>query len=343
MATLHIFRSALWFQYLIFHLLTLYPISGYSFVTLITSNPKFDPQIVLLGDARISDDGSRVQLTNPRASSSGLLLCKDPFKFLGSSPSKMSSFSTEFEFTFTGNGDNLSLVMGPYNFASKFLGQDPYEFSREKGFLGIEFGFSMDGNVGESNTTLVSVSVNNEMSMHLGTNSGEKLKSWIDYDPSSKRLEIRLSKFSDKRPYNPIIAYSIDLSKTWEVNDVYVALGSRNGGNSSETYYVYSWRFRLRKFPNWMHSLPVDPHGSVDNGNQSLRVHSRRFCPFTFLAGMIFVTGCGALLAFMVLFMWAIFVNRRTVFPIEGDVQPVDFSYKKVSVLVEKDGKVVKN
>ncbi|XP_021624721.1 lectin-like protein At1g53070 [Manihot esculenta] len=343
MATLHVFRSAISFQFLIFHLLTLYSIFGYSFEVLITGNPKFDPQIALLGDARISDDGSRVQLTSPHASSSGLLLCKDRFKFFGSSRKKTSSFSTEFEFSFTGNGDNLSLVMGPNNFASEFLGQGPFEVSSEKGYLGIEFGASMDGNVGDSNTTLVSVSVNNELFTHSVTNSGESLKSWIDYDPSSKRLEIRLSKSSGKRPYNPIIAYSIDLSKMWEANEVHVALGSRNGGNLSDTFYVYSWRFRLRNFPNWMHSLPVDPHGSVDKGNESLRVHSRTFCPFTVLAGMIFATGCGALLAFMVLFVWAIFANKHTVFPIEGNVQPVDFRYEKISVVVEKGGKVVKN
>ncbi len=53
--------------------------------------------------------------------------------------------------------------------------------------------------------------------------------------------------------------------------------------------------------------------------------------------------GCGALFAFMVLFVWAIYVNRRTVFPIEGNVQPVAFRYEKFSVVVEKDGKVVKN
>ncbi|KAF2296200.1 hypothetical protein GH714_036705 [Hevea brasiliensis] len=107
---------------------------------------------------------------------------------------------------------NISLIMGTYNFASKFLGQFPFEVSSEKGYLDIEFGASMDGNVGDCNTSDVFVSVK----------SGVKLKAWINYDASSKRLEVRLSKLRDKRPY------SIDLSNMWEVSDVYAALGSRN-------------------------------------------------------------------------------------------------------------------
>lgn len=256
----------------------------------------------------------------------------------------MVSFSTEFSFSLTGNGNGLSLVMGPYNFASKFLGQGPFGVLSEKGCLGIEFDTSVDSNVDDFNASLVAVSLSSVSSLHLVTNSGEKLKSWVDYDATSKRLEVRLSKLGDKRPYSPIIAYSIDLSKLWGDNEVYVALGSFNG-NASETCNLYSWRFRLRKVPNSMHSFPADPHGYMDEHNEDIAVHKRSFCPLTILAGMIFATGCGALLAFVVLFVWAIFVNSNTVFPIEGkdNARPVDFRYEKINVVVEKDAKVVKN
>jgi hypothetical protein len=49
------------------------------------------------------------------------------------------------------------------------------------------------------------------------------------------------------------------------------------------------------------------------------------------------------MLAFAVLFVWAVFVNRHTVFPAKGNVKPVDFKYEKISVVVEKDGEVVKS
>ncbi|CAK7325788.1 unnamed protein product [Dovyalis caffra] len=342
MAKFPLSRSTLPFNLLILMLHLLSPISTLSVVTLTSKNPNFDPQITLLGDAKLSSDGSHVQLTSSFPSSSGFLVYKNPLKFLSSSPAKATSFSTEFSFSISGNGNGLSLLMGSRNFALKNLGQGQFGVLSEKSYLGVEFGSLKDSNVGDLNASLVAASGSNvSSSMHLETNSGVKLKSWVDYDVTSKRLEIRLSKLGDERPSNPAIAYSIDLSKMWGDNEVYVALQSFNG-QSSETCSVYSWRFRLRKVPKWMHSLPADPHGYVDKPKEELRVHKRRFCPLSILAGIIFVTGCGALLAFAVLFAWAVFVNRHTVFPTEGDAKPVDFKYEKISVVVEKDGEVVK-
>lgn len=268
---------------------------------------------------------------------------KHPFKFPSFSPAKATSFSTEFSFSISGKGNGLSLLMGSRNFALRVLGQGKSGVLSEKSYLGVEIGSLSDSNVGDFNASLVAVGVSNaSSSVHLETNTGEKLKSWVDYKVSLKRLEVRLSKVGDERPHNPTIAYSIDLSKTWGDNEVYVALQSFNG-KSLETCIVYSWRFRLRKVPNRMHSLPADPHGYVDEPNEELRVHKRRFCPLSVLAGIIFVTGCGAMLAFAVLFVWAVFVNRHTVFPTKGNVKPVDFKYEKISVVVEKDGEVVEN
>ncbi|XP_002530403.2 lectin-like protein LEC [Ricinus communis] len=346
MATFPIAKSALPFHLLIFHLLTLYPIYTLSLETLITSNRNFDPQTVLLGNATISGNGSSVQLTTPNASSSGLLLYKNPFRLHSSTPSKPMSFSTEFEFSFTGNLIGLSLVMGPFNFVSNFMGQGAVDSVNKKGYLGIEFGYSRDGNDGNSTKILVLIRVNNEPLGHVWTERGQRMKAWIDYDASSKRIEIRINELNGKRPYDPFAAYALDLSKMWSDNEAFVVLGSNNGGNPSGTCNVYSWRFRLRKVPNWMHSLPVNPHGSMHNDNsdnERLRVHKRKFCPLTILAGLIFASGCVALLAFVGLYMWPIFVNRRSAFPLEGKMQRMDFRYEKISVVVEKDGNVVKN
>ncbi|XP_061976765.1 L-type lectin-domain containing receptor kinase S.4-like [Populus nigra] len=343
MAAFPVSRSTLPFNLLVLVLHLLCPISTFSLVTLTSKNPNFDPQIALLGDAKVSNDGSHVLLTSPFPSSSGLLMYKHPFKFPSFSPAKATSFSTEFSFSISGKGNGLSLLMGSRNFALRVLGQGKSGVLSEKSYLGVEIGSLSDSNVGDFNASLVAVGVSNaSSSVHLETNTGEKLKSWVDYKVSLKRLEVRLSKVGDERPHNPTIAYSIDLSKMWGDNEVYVALQSFNG-KSLETCVVYSWRFRLRKVPNRMHSLPADPHGYVDEPNEELGVHKRRFCPLSVLAGIIFVTGCGAMLAFAVLFVWAVFVNRHTVFPTKGNVKPVDFKYEKISVVVEKDGEVVKS
>ncbi|KAI5346518.1 hypothetical protein L3X38_014397 [Prunus dulcis] len=300
-----------------FYFLTLQPISSSSLKSL-NNNPNFDSEIALFGDAEPVDAGSYVNITRPSVSSSGLLLRQKPFKFLDANLSSPTSFSTEFTFSMTpGSGDGLLLVLAPKDFGSTFSGVDVGSF--------------------------VSLTVGNVSSLNLELNSGEKLKSWIDYVASSKRLEIRLSKLGEPRPYNPITAYGIDLLGMWKNEDVYVGISSSNSnGNSSQISSVYSWSFRLRNNPNSMHSLPVNPRGYLDEHGEHLSVHKRRVCPLTVLAGMIFVTGCGALVAFMVLFLWAIIISRHTVFPAEFPVKPVDFRYEKINVVVEKDADSVK-
>ncbi|KAJ0101526.1 hypothetical protein Patl1_06515 [Pistacia atlantica] len=327
--------------------LTAVPIASMSLQTL-TNNPHFDRETTLLGDAQIVEDKSHVQLVNPVASSSGILIHSKPFKFLDPKGSKPTSFSTEFSFSIShGKGDGIAFVVFPYNSEFKFVGQGSFGVFSEQKYLGIEYDTKMDGNVGDLNAnhvgidvnSLVSNTVSNISSLNMVLNNGEKLKSWIDYDSSSKRIEVRLSKFGERRPYDPIVAHEIDLVKMWGNQDVFVGIVGSNG-NSEQTSSVYSWNFRLRNFPYWLHSLPVDPRAH-EHGDR-FRNHKRGICPLKFLAGLIFATGCGALLAFVVLFAWAI-VSRQTELPTEYHVHPVDFKYEKIAVIVEEDGKGVKN
>ena len=350
------FTLSLYLTITIFQLLTLIvtPISCQSQIQnqTLTNSPNFDPEIALLGDAKFVADHSHVQLLTPLPSSSGLLLYNNPFKFLHPTRSKTTSFSTDFSFSITaarggnGNGDGLAFVIFPYHSAFKFVGQGPFGVSSEKKYLGIEFDTKMDDNVGDVNAnhvgvdvnSLVSVSVGNVSSLNLVLNNGEKLKAWIDYDLISKTIEVRLSKFRDSRPYSPVLTYHIDLLKMWGNEDVYVGIFSSNG-LSEQTSSVFSWNFRLRSAPYWMHSLPADPRGYVDEHAERLREHKRSICPLKVFAGVIFGTGCAALMAFLILSVWSIFVNRDSVFPAEYQIRPADFRYKKINVIVEEDGK----
>ncbi|XP_050387447.1 L-type lectin-domain containing receptor kinase VIII.2-like [Argentina anserina] len=323
------------------------PISSSSLQSLPT-NPNFDSQIALLGDA--ADGGAYVNLTRTSAPSSGLLLRRKPFKLVEANLSNPVSFSSELVFSITpGAGDGIVVVFSPGDLGSKFSGKGPYGFDGESRFLGIEFDTEMNQNVNDVNAnhigvnvgSFVSVIVGNVSELGLVLNSGEKMKSWIDYDASSKRLEIRLSKMGDPRPYNPIVAYGIDFSAMWKDEDVNVGISSSNsnGSSSSQISSVYSWSFRLRNVPR-MHSLPVNPRGYWDDQHgEDARLHKPMACPLSVLAGIIFMTGCGALVSFVVLFLWAIIVNRHTVFPAEFPVKPnpTDFRYEKISVVVEED------
>ncbi|KAL0375288.1 UNVERIFIED_CONTAM: hypothetical protein Sradi_3444500 [Sesamum radiatum] len=168
----------------------------------------------------------------------------------------------------------------------------------------------------------------------------KKLQAWIDYEASSKRFEVRLSKFGDNRPVDPLLSYPIDLSQMWNEEDVTVGLSS-SSGNSSQKCNIYSWSFKSRTVPQWMHSEPMDPEDVVENAEE-LKVPKKSNCALRILAALIFGTVCGALGAFFVLFLWTIFGNRRPVVPEEFAVQSKEFEYKKFNVSVDKtieDGK----
>lgn len=234
----------------------------------------------------------------------------------------------------------------PTGFPSRFSGNSYFGLSRENKFLGIEFDTAMDDNVGDLNgnhvgidvDSLVSVSTSNVSSIDLVLNSGKKLHSWIDYESSSKRLEVRLGEFGSPRPYNPLVAHSIDLSEMWKEEEVFVGISSSTS-NSLQTSSIYSWKFREREISNLMHSQPIDPRVFSKEQGESLKEHKKSLCPMTILAGLIFATGCGALIAFAVLFFWVMFVSRHT---IDYPASPVDFRYEKVNVVVEDSSDVEK-
>ncbi|KAF7816370.1 L-type lectin-domain containing receptor kinase VIII.1-like [Senna tora] len=318
--------------------LTLFPtLSSSSPTPSLYPNPNFDPQIDLFSDAHAVDSGAHVKLTCPLPSSSGLLLRRNPISL-----TNPTSFSTEFSFSISPDvGDGLLLVLVPSNFSLRFPAQSSFGVSFDNDtYLGVEFDTSMDDNAGDVNAnhvglnlgSLVSVAVGNVSEMNLVLNSGEKLKAWIDYDASSKRIETRLSRLGEARPFNPIIAYEVDLFKMWGGHDVFVGIASSNHGNSVQIVNVYSWKLTLRIIPKSLHSLPADPRAHSQS-EQHLRTeivgsHRISYPPLTLLAGVIFSTGCVTLIAFVVLFMWAIFVNRH----VESPSPVPDF---RISVQVE--------
>lgn len=190
---------------------------------------------------------------------------------------------------------------------------------------------------------VVSVKVGN-VSSSLNLNSGMKVKlhAWVDYEASSKMVEVRLTEMSNARPYNSLIAFPIDLSKMWKGEEVLVGISS-SSGNSQQTSSVFSWEFRIRVVPHWMHSQPLDPVMYVDKGNEKKKEHKKSLCPLGIVNGLMLGMACGVLVAFVTLFLWTITVHRHNVIPSEYLKPPVGFGYEKVSVVVENSSENVKN
>ena len=317
--------SALTFLIFLFKILAAEQSSSFSFKSF-GKDPNFESNIALYGDAHVANDGSWIQLTNSVNCSAGRAMYKKPIKLVEGKVRNFASFSTYFSFSMSHeNGDGLAFVMVPGSFNANVSGNSSFGISLGLGksksdVVAVEFDTFKDAKYGDLNEnhvgidvgSLVSVKVRNLSSVNLVLNNGEKIHSWIDYEASSKRLEIRLSQSSSTRPDGPLLSYSIDLSKLWNDEEVLVGLSSSNG-NSSQTCFIYLWSFKLRQVPNWMHYQRLDPKAIAKNTKPLTTAHKSSNCLWKVLAVFIFDGACGALTASCVLYLWTIVGDRHPV------------------------------
>ncbi|KZV22644.1 L-type lectin-domain containing receptor kinase VIII.2 [Dorcoceras hygrometricum] len=307
----------------------------------------------LYGDAKAVKSSRSVRISGSGAFSAGRMICRKPINLVEGYPRKMVSFSVHFEFSMSGvNGDGLAFIMVPVVFPLNIFNGGSMGMLEEKDmkFLAVEFDTFKDEKYGDLNNnhvgvdlgSLVSVKVSNVSSIKLELNSGEKLQSWIDYEANSKVLEVRLGRLGGNKQVDPLLSHHIDLSRMWKNEDVLLGLTS-SSGNSSQKCDIYSWNFVSRTMPHWMHSEPMNPETFVDKGGEEIKVHrTRNDCAMKILAALIFGGGCGALGAFVVLFVFAIFGGRRPVTPEDLAVQPEKLEHKTLVSAIDKpiqDGK----
>ncbi|KAL9226670.1 hypothetical protein vseg_002456 [Gypsophila vaccaria] len=320
--------------FVIFNFITLVigPINSFS---LKSFNGDENSNFTLLNDAQIAGtEGTFVNLTTSAEFSSGQIVYKKPFNFIDSKTSKFVSFSSEFSFSITpGDGDGMIFLIFPSDVAfSDVFDEGHFGVSKkvEHKFVGIEFD-TRKHHVGVDVGSYASSEIRDMSVFGLIRNGGVSLRSWVDYEASSKRLEVRLAEDGSERPYNPFVSYGVDLSKMWEGKDVLVGFSSSNG-NSSQISSLSSWKFEIRTVPSSMHSEPLDPEVGLE-GDRHLR--RRKNCFLTVLGVVIFATGCGTLVAFLALFAWVIFFGRHSNVVPELPMNVVDFKYEKVNVTVD--------
>ncbi|KAJ8899956.1 hypothetical protein K2173_019661 [Erythroxylum novogranatense] len=310
----------------------------------------FESNIALYGDAKVVDNGSSVQLTHSVNSSGGRVMYRRPIQLVEGNPGKMVSLSTYFSFFMSqGIGDGLAFIMVPSAFNANAFGNGAFGVSLDtkknySKIVAVEFrtlkdtirGDLYENQVGIHVDAFVSAKVRNVSSTKATFDNWTRLHSWIDYEASAKRLEVRMSQSGDIKPIDPLLWYPVDLSRMWNEEEVIVGLSSSNA-----VCALYSWNFKLRSVPHWLHSQPLNPQTFAKN-EKSVVAHKRSYCLLRVLAAMIFGTTCGALGAFILLYLCSIFGNRRPVVPEDCSVHLEDLGYKKVKVVVDKvveDGK----
>lgn len=311
-------------------------------------------EIGFYGDSMLVKNGSFVQMTQPRSFSSGRVMYKKPIKVFerNGNGSRKYSFGTYFSFSLSSEeGDGVVFVMLPNGFSSKGYNGKLFGLSNEliekknRAFLAVEFDTKTDTEFGDLNNnhigvdvgSLVSVKATNGSDMKLLLNTGKKVQCWIDYEASSNRIEVRITEAGQDRPVSPVLSCPIDLSRMFKNEEVFLGLSSSNA-NTTQVCKLYSWSFKLRQVPYWMHSQPVDPETGAKDAKQVM-VPEKSECRVKVFTALILGTACGALGAYIVMFVWSVLVNKKPVAPEEYVVKPVMYDYDKVHVVgVSKSG-----
>ncbi|CAL9078372.1 unnamed protein product [Musa textilis] len=291
-------------------------------------NRSFDSEFALYGGAEMS--GSAVRIAQPAYSSSGRIAYRKAIRFFGTKP----GFSSSFSFSIPrGDGGALAFFLSPTGRPLASAERD--RLGRSTGDVAVRFGrFSVE-KLGEFGGSCIEIDVDGETLMRssnltevgLILNRGEKLRSWVDYDGESKRIEVRLSPARNPRPRNSSISYSIDLSDVLWRGAVFVGI-SFSGGNSTRTSSIYSWNFAAKHgAPYRMHSEPLNPDSFLVRSTESPSVHLRKASPWGACTAMVLAAACGAMLAFFVMLVCSVLAARRPVAPVES---PVGVAYGKI-------------
>ncbi|KAJ4908920.1 Concanavalin A-like lectin family protein [Raphanus sativus] len=302
--------------------------SSFSFDGFVKS-PGFDKNVALFGDSKLvsGGGGSSIQLTGSVSRSQGRVIYMKPIKlFQGTSTTKGRNFSgsvsTSFSFSMMSSkeiGSVLAFVMVPSGLDLKFFGRkdntsSALGFLLHKQIVAVEFGISKRGN-------RVGILVGRPESAKWS--GGKRLNCWVDYEASSKRIEVRLSLLNASlKPVDPFLSYSLDLAQIWKEEKFMVGLTSANG-NSSEPHYLHSWSFNLTHPSIRIHSQPLDPNTvskSVEE-EKTVEVKGKKSKCIFWRKLALFILGvvCGSLGALLASHLWTICGNRRSVAVVPED------------------------
>ncbi|MEN9631111.1 MAG: hypothetical protein RJA10_4339 [Pseudomonadota bacterium] len=191
------------------------------------------------------------------------------------------SFSTAFSFRFTNpdrgfcdntpvcGADGLVFVVQTVSNSVGGVGGGIGYFGLQKS-VGIEFDTWNNGgdpSIQDINSNHVGVNVNGSLKSLLSVpvteadlNGGDVWNAWIDYDGSSKNIELRLTRGAD-RPANALMSFTRDLAADLQSTQAFFGFTSGTG-LSNANHDLLSWRLRSSFDPI---GDPRQPPGTVPN------------------------------------------------------------------------------
>ncbi|XP_076911402.1 uncharacterized protein LOC143569343 [Bidens hawaiensis] len=216
-----------------------------------------------------------------------LISLTHPFNF---SSSMSISLKTNFRI-----GNGIALVIIPADFGSKFATNMSFEALDAYQFLDIKF-YANVCTISSSNVTNVS-KISNVMNV---MKNEANLSSLIEYEPVSKRIEIRLTKLGDPNPVEPLISVLVDLGEILKGKEVMLGLASSNEKHK----HIISWGMKIKDVQGMLtssfgdlqeHVLPVIRLEHSTSTIEPNKEKSENVSSF-----MIGVIGSGVLLAALV-------------------------------------------
>jgi hypothetical protein len=162
---------------------------------------------------------------------------------------------------------------------------------------------------------------------------------WVDYNATSATLHVRLSSSSaatathtHNHPTPPLLSCPLDLSPVLLRGPVLAGFRTRSGNCT-----LFSWAFHAAPFR--MHSQPLNPATLLLTTPPPHRAGSSyHYSPWGTAVSLLFAAACGAMLTFLVLYLWHAVTARRPVAPVvEYPMHPSDVAYQKIVLVGVKD------
>ncbi|TYG88327.1 hypothetical protein ES288_A12G013000v1 [Gossypium darwinii] len=242
--------------------------------------------LTLLGTDSSSIDGGALQLTPDTTNDdmieihynkSGRIMYNKPFR-LWSNDDSLGSFSTAFLINIFRDkswtpGHGLAFLIAPnisampHNSFGQWLGltNASTDGSRDNHIVAIEFDtlrqpdFETDGNhIGLDINSVESKKVASldEYNITLSPNEGTNYSVWVDYNGTSKMMEVFIVKQGEDKPSDPILSDIIDL-KEYVKQDSYFGFSGSTGYPQIQLNCVLKWSLDIDILPkdeggNWL-------------------------------------------------------------------------------------------
>jgi Legume lectin domain len=220
-----------------------------SAATIVYNNFTNTTGLTINGDAAALNTGSRtlMRLTPSRFFKSGSVFSTNAITF---GPSY--GFSTRFTFNMNtqrgGGADGIVFVIQPRgNSVGGSGGGIGYGGITKS--LGVEYDTFSNGAIDEFSNNHIGIDLNGSLNSLVQNNalpfimdSGKDLTSWIDYNGTTKTIEVRLNN-SNVRPLSAILSYNFDLAATIGTTNAFVGFTSGTGGGAAN-HDLINWEFR---------------------------------------------------------------------------------------------------